>query len=907
MVNEENSSIVSSWQEDKDNCKVNSQAQPKAPKYYSCKDCDKNFNVYSDFKCHLLNHVQLPNVIVQRLNPSYVRRITSHKPLKSGHRGRKRNFARKRIRSYIIPKVNKKKSDHLKLTIKLASDTTAEEPSFEVVPRKILIGPGDHYPANGGVLDEVKTEVVTQSEDVEWNSRSVEVVGEKEGELAERTSESRFETSDNSGTDHLQSGGQDESGEGGREEEEEEEEEEDDEELTPDNFGRETNGERNDSIGLNAEQGFASACPSPTPSEQLKPDFLAPERDGELEGREEEEEEEQEDEENEVQQPCDNQTSPTMVEVGAALAEAGSPAFPTTSPAAPPSGDSNSQHSLPEQSQQAQSSPNPVLTQSENNGDNSRNHSNQGDDTSLPPEAGNFNWNDVGNVTSGNNDDPASNTSALEERDPLMIPDQPPSESGQENISAGNLNDAASSDSLLRGFLCDPSGSDKAITVTAPSSGVVGSALDGLGSEYISLERLGETGALSCCDVCGEQTSNLDEHRARAGHYKCGYSDCGNQIFPNLNDLATHQHVTHGGQPPPPPPPQALPQQPSMPPSSQQYPIPHHQPPPPVQQLAQQVQRLPIPPPQQLSPHQMNHHPQQPVVQQMSPQLHQLMPPQQQYPQSPVRRPPPLYRVPGSNNMPGAPAGMQYPNQPQQHMMYNQQSYPQPQNNYPGPAGPMTPPRPYGNMVQQMNRPRAPSQHSLQRPSVMQQQQQPRMAMSQKRPVVAGGSANSPNKQRRMDVLIPDRHDDADCHVIAMQKRTESGPVIGSVQGAANSGRPESMIHLTDSITLSVRQPQGGTNANQSAAVGGKNKSDAKAVANILATRGITVTPAGGTGGRAVTQQNSPQQQRQARPAPVTQPPPPVTTLNLNSAISIIAQPTASSSRQQQVIFSVIL
>jgi hypothetical protein len=115
------------------------------------------------------------------------------------------------------------------------------------------------------------------------------------------------------------------------------------------------------------------------------------------------------------------------------------------------------------------------------------------------------------------------------------------------------------------------------------------------------------------------------------------------------------------------------------------------------------------------------------------------------------------------------------------------------------------------------------------------------------------------------------------------------------------------MIHLTDSITLSVRQPQGAAGTGQPTAAGGKNKSDAKAVANILATRGITVTPAGGAVGRTGAQQSPQQQQRQSRPPPATQAAAsaasqPVTTLNLNSAISIIAQPTASSpSRQQQV------
>ncbi|PSN41007.1 hypothetical protein C0J52_16065, partial [Blattella germanica] len=880
FANKEINSAVTDRIEDKVN--LASETEPEQPllvnrKHVSslvCKDCDLNFNTYINFKQHLLKHVQLPIVIVQRLNPSYVRRIILNKPLRSPHKGKKHNFARKRIRSYIVPKVNKKS---LKLTLKLATDATTENPLFEVVPRKILVGPGDRYPANEEALDIVKTEVT--SEVVEWESnRSVEGEGEKESEVGERTSETTLEANKNGGVNKAKSVGQDESEKKSREEE-----------VTEDNFEEEEEEEEQSEkggTGIDHSQGFSSACPSPTPSEQLRPEFLAPE-----EGDEDEDED----------QDCDNPPSPAMVEVGGtAVGEAGSPAFPTTSPAPPPSGDSNSQHSLPDQSHQ--SSP-------ENTDGHNSNHAS--DETALQTETNSFNWNDVGNVASGNGDDPSSNASALEERDPLMLPDQPSTEHDRENDESGNLS-GSSSESLLRGFLCDPAGGDKAIAVTTPASGV-GNVIDGLGSEYISLERLGETGAVACCDVCGEQTSNLEEHRARAGHYKCGHPECGSQVFPNLNELAGHQHVAHGGQSLPPP--QATVQQAQPPTSSQPYPMP----PPPVQQLAQQVQRLPIPPSQQLSPHQMNHHPQQqPMVQQMSPQLHQLMPAQQQYPQSPVRRPPPLYRVPGSANMPGAQGNVQYPNQQQPHMMppqmYNQQSYSQQQNNFSGPSGPMTPPRPYGNMVQQMNRPRAPSQQGMQRPLMQQQQQQqmqqqPRMTMQQKRQAVVSGSpASSPNKQRRMDVLIPDRHDDADCHVIAMQKRTDSGPVIGNVQGAANnSGRPESMIHLTDSITLSVRQPQGGNSSNSAAAVGGKNKSDAKAVANILATRGITVTPAGGTG-RQTTQQSPQQPQRPARQAPTTQtvqPPQPVTTLNLNSAISIIAQPTAASSRQQQGNFAV--
>jgi len=68
---------------------------------------------------------------------------------------------------------------------------------------------------------------------------------------------------------------------------------------------------------------------------------------------------------------------------------------------------------------------------------------------------------------------------------------------------------------------------------------------------------------------------------------------------------------------------------------------------------------------------------------------------------------------------------------------------------------------------------------------------------------------NTSTKQRRMDVLLPDRNEDADCHVIAQQKRNDGLPVIQNVQGATTqqTNRNDSTIHLTDSITLSVRQP----------------------------------------------------------------------------------------------------
>lgn len=73
-------------------------------------------------------------------------------------------------------------------------------------------------------------------------------------------------------------------------------------------------------------------------------------------------------------------------------------------------------------------------------------------------------------------------------------------------------------------------------------------------------------------------------------------------------------------------------------------------------------------------------------------------------------------------------------------------------------------------------------------------------------------------------------------------------------------------MHLSDSITLSVR--------NQPSKVNSPKKSDAKAVANILATRGITVTA-------------TPKSKEKCDTSRKESPPPPVA-LNLNNAVSII-------------------
>uniref|UniRef100_A0A1B6D9T5 C2H2-type domain-containing protein n=1 Tax=Clastoptera arizonana TaxID=38151 RepID=A0A1B6D9T5_9HEMI len=100
------------------------------------------------------------------------------------------------------------------------------------------------------------------------------------------------------------------------------------------------------------------------------------------------------------------------------------------------------------------------------------------------------------------------------------------------------------------------------------------------GMEYVPLDRLGG----EICEVCDERAIDsdaLEQHKISRGHFKCHLSpDCAIVLFNSASELNIHQQNTHGVMSNPPP----------------------------VQQLAQQVQRLPVPysgmntPPQSVSP-----------------------------------------------------------------------------------------------------------------------------------------------------------------------------------------------------------------------------------------------------------------------------------------------------------------
>nr|XP_012151775.1 PREDICTED: COPII coat assembly protein SEC16-like isoform X5 [Megachile rotundata] len=448
-------------------------------------------------------------------------------------------------------------------------------------------------------------------------------------------------------------------------------------------------------------------------------------------------------------------------------------------------------------------------------------------------------------------------------------------------------------------------------------------------TEYVSLEKLAET--VSTCRVCNEKfkdIAHLDEHRSKAGHYQCNISECINLIFHSPLEVSMHKAQIHGT-PLSPSVSQLSPHlNPSSPhlnqnsphlsqtspqlnthsphatsmespntPNSQQLnrisplnsphqtnsptynavantgqqilpPVNFEQLPAPVQQLAQQVQRMPLPQTQ--------------MPPSLPPGANTMIPGPNYFVQPPGR--PPLYRVPG-------PQSMHYP--PHIAHLYSQYG--------PGPYPQMTaPPQMHPQLSQQISRGRYPTvAQSSRAPRIPQNGSTPRQRM--KRPlqqtVQAQQQNNSAIKQRRMDVLLPDRNEDADCHVIAQQKRNDGLPVIQNVQGATTQqSRNDSTIHLTDSITLSVRQPGSAPAQVQNTSGPGSKKSDAKAVANVLAARGITVTPAANK--NKSSEQNKQQIPSQPQKTTPSQQPLNFTALTLNSAISII--PAHSQKKQPE-------
>lgn len=266
---------------------------------------------------------------------------------------------------------------------------------------------------------------------------------------------------------------------------------------------------------------------------------------------------------------------------------------------------------------------------------------------------------------------------------------------------------------------------------------------------------------------------------------------------------------------------------------------------PPMQQLAQQVQRMAVPGPGHPQP--TPGYPAGPG----GPGTQYPLPPQQQMMPQMGMMP---QMMPGQMPQRRPPAGYRGPLPGPGQPPYSQGPVGPQQPGYPGPGGSGggIQPRPLNTMVAQ----------------------QPRGAAPPGRMPPVGAMMPAPGRGG-----VP----------MSMRGHKRPGPMPGSGRGGKQR-RMEGM--------LPPQQPDNGA-----------KKSDASAVANILATRGITVTPAAGApgpplrGAAAQAAAAGQARQRQNMMAPAPPGPAPVTTLNLNSAISII--PTTGGGgggggRQQQ-------
>nr|XP_018901032.1 PREDICTED: uncharacterized protein LOC109033054 isoform X2 [Bemisia tabaci] len=282
----------------------------------------------------------------------------------------------------------------------------------------------------------------------------------------------------------------------------------------------------------------------------------------------------------------------------------------------------------------------------------------------------------------------------------------------------------------------------------------------------------------------GTEYMSIDQLGAGDMNYRCNLGpECSGMMFMSAADLSAHQASTHNMVPP-------------------------------VQQLAQQVQRMPVPQQQPGMP------PQGPQysMRGMSPQFRQSMPPH---------------------------GGLLAPKQ-----------------SMGGPRYPTGPPGRFPQPIRQrmqMSPVNGRGQPMVGRGGVV------------KRPGPPLGRGGTPIPQkRRYDTLMPSRLEDNDCHVIAMQKRNnDAGLVIQNVQGRDNN-----LFQLSDAITLSLRNQQ-------------PKENPTKSVANVLASRGITVTPSGGGSKAPISpRRNSPTEAA-------------LNSLNHNSAISIISTNSNNNSGKQ--------
>lgn len=115
------------------------------------------------------------------------------------------------------------------------------------------------------------------------------------------------------------------------------------------------------------------------------------------------------------------------------------------------------------------------------------------------------------------------------------LPENGRSKNRHESIEKDNPEGERAS-SLLQNFLMDSQRSRN-----EANSGPI------LETEYVSLEKLAET--VSTCRVCNEKfkdIAHLDAHKAKVGHYQCNIPDCSSLVFTTPVELSVHKSQVHG-------------------------------------------------------------------------------------------------------------------------------------------------------------------------------------------------------------------------------------------------------------------------------------------------------------------------------------------------------------------------
>ncbi|XP_026466700.1 uncharacterized protein LOC113370244 isoform X3 [Ctenocephalides felis] len=316
--------------------------------------------------------------------------------------------------------------------------------------------------------------------------------------------------------------------------------------------------------------------------------------------------------------------------------------------------------------------------------------------------------------------------------------------------------------------------------------------------------------------------------------------------------------------------------------------MPYGQPAVPMEQLAQQVRNMPVPP-----------HSQQPhnnmgirymTQQNMMPSLTSQQPSQQGgLPQPGQPNQPPYGMPPSASSAPISQHQQQSHPQPYSRLttpyrMRSAGSGPYPQQQF----YPQQPQRaPYQRYAPRMVNGVRHSGPMGSRPTAMgpgggRPLKRPN-AQSSMRPAVAATATTGGPKLRKMsDLLLPSNNESDDCSLISVQNADPTLPVIQNVHGNANTSStlPKEAIRLSDQITLSVRNKEPVAASNNQ-----PRSKEAKAVASILAQRGITVTT--GANGRKNGSSTESQESRQE------------VSLNLNNAVSLI--PTNKSGNKSIV------